>query len=35
VGKRLVRRWLRHAIGKLPQEGRVTRNAPPFAAFQR
>ncbi len=35
VGKRLVRRWMRHAAGKLPHEGEVTGNAPPFAAFQR
>jgi lipopolysaccharide/colanic/teichoic acid biosynthesis glycosyltransferase len=35
VGKRLVRRWLRHTAGTLPQEGRVTHNAPPFAALQR
>jgi len=35
VGKRLVRRWLRHATGKLAQEGRVARDAPPSATFQR
>jgi lipopolysaccharide/colanic/teichoic acid biosynthesis glycosyltransferase len=35
VGKRIVRRWLRHATGKLTQEGRVARDAPRSAVFQR
>jgi lipopolysaccharide/colanic/teichoic acid biosynthesis glycosyltransferase len=35
VGKRRVRRWMRHATDKLPQHRGVTRKAPPFAAFQR
>ncbi len=35
VGKRVVRRWLRHASGTVPHEGRVSRSTPPFAALQR
>lgn len=35
AGKRLVRRWLRRATGKLPQEGGATRNTLPSTAFQR